>query len=64
VLGTLYGNVRTHHDLPKFMDLVMDGSYIDLGKLITKKFKLDQINDVYDAMTKREIIGRWVCAFE
>ena len=64
VLGTLYGNVRTHHDLPKFMDLVMDGAYIDLGELITKKFNLDQINDVYNAMTKREIIGRWVCAFE
>jgi D-arabinose 1-dehydrogenase-like Zn-dependent alcohol dehydrogenase len=42
----------------------MDGTYIDLGKLITRKFKLDQINDVYNAMTKREIIGRWVCAFE
>jgi len=64
VLGTMYGNVRTHQDLPKFMDLIMDGVYIDLSKLITRKFKLDQIGDVFSAMTKREIIGRWVCAFE
>ena len=64
VLGTLYGNVRTHHDLPKFMDLVMDGTYINLGRLITRKFRLNEIGDVFDAMTKREIIGRWVCAFE
>jgi len=42
----------------------MDGVYIDLSKLITRKFKLDQIGDVFSAMTKREIIGRWVCAFE
>ena len=64
ILGTLYGNVRTHHDLPKFMDLVMNGTYISLGKLMTKKFKLEEINDVFNAMTKREIVGRWVCAFE
>jgi Zn-dependent alcohol dehydrogenase len=64
VLGTMYGNVRTHQDLPKFMDLVMDGAYINLSKLITRKFSLDQISDVFDAMTKRQIIGRWVCAFE
>jgi Zn-dependent alcohol dehydrogenase len=64
ILGTLYGNVRTHHDLPKFMDLVLDGGYANLGKLITKKFKLEDINDVFDAMGKRQIVGRWVCAFE
>ncbi len=42
----------------------MDGTYINPGKLITRKFKPDQTNDVFNAMTKREIVGRWVCAFE
>jgi Zn-dependent alcohol dehydrogenase len=46
------------------MDLVMDGGYIDLARLITKKFRLEEINDVFDAMTKHQIKGRWVCAFE
>lgn len=64
ILGTLYGNIRTHHDLPAFVDMVMRGEYIDLGKLISKKFKVEQINDVFDAMAKRQIIGRWVCAWD
>jgi S-(hydroxymethyl)glutathione dehydrogenase / alcohol dehydrogenase len=64
VIGTLYGNVRTHHDLPRFMDMITDRDFIDLGKLITRRFKLDEINEVYQAMTKRQIVGRWVCSFE
>jgi Zn-dependent alcohol dehydrogenase len=64
IIGTLYGGVHTHQDLPKIADMIMDGTYINLNKLITKKFKLEQINDVYGAMTKRQIIGRWVCAFD
>jgi S-(hydroxymethyl)glutathione dehydrogenase/alcohol dehydrogenase len=63
ILGTLYGNVRTHQDLPKFMDMISRGDYIDLGKLISKKFKLNEIPEVHQAMTRREIVGRWVCEF-
>jgi len=37
---------------------------LKLDKLISKKFKLDQINDVADAMVKRQIKGRWVCAWD
>jgi S-(hydroxymethyl)glutathione dehydrogenase/alcohol dehydrogenase len=64
IIGTLYGGVHTHQDLSKIADMIMDGTYINLNKLITKKFKLEQINDVYETMTKRQIIGRWVCAFD
>jgi S-(hydroxymethyl)glutathione dehydrogenase/alcohol dehydrogenase len=63
IIGTLYGNVRTHQDLPKFADMIMRGEYIDLNKLISRKFKLEEINDVNEAMTRREIVGRWVCQF-
>ena len=35
-----------------------------LDKLITKKFKLEEINDVADAMVKRRINGRWVCELD
>jgi len=58
--GTLYGNVRTHIDIPTFADMAMKGSF-DLAKLITKKFKVEEINKVTEAMEKRQIIGRWVC---
>jgi S-(hydroxymethyl)glutathione dehydrogenase/alcohol dehydrogenase len=64
IIGTLYGGVHTHQDLPKLADMVMNGSYIDLNKLISKKFRLEQINDAFEAMTKRQIIGRWVCEFD
>ena len=34
---------------------------LKLDKLITKKFKVEEINEVAEAMKRREIIGRWVC---
>ena len=64
IKGCLYGNVDVSHDLRMLADMVMDGRYINLSKLITKKFRLEQINDAFEAMTKRQIIGRWVCTFE
>ena len=64
ILGTLYGNVRTHHELPAIVDQIARGEYMDLSKLITKTFKLEEINDVYDAMTEGRIIGRWVCEWD
>jgi Zn-dependent alcohol dehydrogenase len=61
--GTVYGNIRTHEDIPVFADMVMRGDY-KLDKLISKRFKLEEINDVVEAMEKRQIIGRWICEFE
>jgi len=31
-----------------------------LDKLISKKFKEEEINDVVEALKNRQIIGRWV----
>lgn len=64
ILGTLYGNVQTHHELPTIIDIVSRGEYMDLSKLISKKFKLEDINDVFKAMGEHKIIGRWVCEFD
>ncbi len=64
ILGTLYGNVRTHYDLPRFMDMIIRGDYIGMDKLISKRFKLEEINEVHQAMTNHEIVGRWVCEFD
>ena len=60
--GTLYGNIRTQEDIPAFSDMIMRGEY-KVDKLFTKKFKLEEINDVADAMRQRQIVGRWVCEF-
>jgi S-(hydroxymethyl)glutathione dehydrogenase/alcohol dehydrogenase len=64
ILGCLFGDIHVWEDIPKFVDMIMDGRYISLDKLITKKFKLEEITDVYDAMAKHEIIGRWICEFD
>jgi len=61
--GTVYGNISPKEDIPAFVDLIMRGDY-KLDKLIGRKFKLQEINEVVDAMTKRQILGRWVCAFD
>jgi len=61
--GTTYGNTSAREDIPVFVDMVMRGVY-KLDKLISRKFKLDEINNVAEALSKRQVIGRWVCSFE
>jgi S-(hydroxymethyl)glutathione dehydrogenase/alcohol dehydrogenase len=63
VVGTLYGNIRTHEDIPTLADMAMNGDF-ELDKLISKKFKVEEINEVTEAMGKRQIIGRWVCEWD
>ena len=63
VIGTLYGNIRPHEDIPTFADMAMKGDF-QLDKLVSKKFKVEEINQVVDAMEKRQIIGRWVCEWK
>jgi Zn-dependent alcohol dehydrogenase len=63
ILGNVYGSISTHIDIPRLVDLVLKGD-LKLDKLISKTFKLEEINDVADAMEKRQIRGRWVCKWD
>ncbi len=63
IMGNLYGSISTHLDIPRIVNMAMKED-LKLDKLVTNKFKLEQINDVADAMYKRQIQGRWVCAFD
>ena len=63
VEGTLYGNIQTHRDIHAFADMGKKGD-LKLDNLISNTFKIDEINDVVEAMQKREIIGRWVCKWD
>ncbi len=58
--GVLYGSLRHQIDIPRLANLALKGD-LRVDKLISKHFKLEEINDVVQAMEKREIIGRWVC---
>jgi len=63
ILGNLYGSISTHIDIPRLVTLAKTGD-LKLDKLVTNKFKLKDINEVADAMIKREIKGRWVCEWD
>ena len=63
IMGNLYGSISTYVDIPKFVQMAMK-SDLKLDKLVTNKFKLEDINDVADQMHKRQIRGRWVLAWD
>ena len=59
----LYGMFFTHIDIPRIVHMAMTRD-MKLDKLVTNKFKLEDINDVAEKMRSRQILGRWVCALD
>ena len=54
VAGTYYGTANTARDFPLFGKLYLEGK-LDLDRLITKTYTLDQINQAYAEMLNGEI---------
>ena len=48
MIGCNYGDIHLHEDLPAFADMIMEGRY-NLQKLISRRFKLEEINEAYQA---------------
>ena len=63
ILGTLYGMISTHVDIPRLVHMAMTHD-LKLDRLVAHKFKLEDINDVAEKLLKRQIQGRWVCAWD
>jgi Zn-dependent alcohol dehydrogenase len=63
-VGSPFGGTCASVDIPRYIDMLRRKDILKLDKLITKKFKVEQINDVANAMVKKQIKGRWVCAWE
>ncbi len=63
IIGNLYGMISTHVDIPRLVHMAMTHD-LKLDKLVANKFKLEDINNVADKMLKRQLRGRWVCAWE
>lgn len=61
VTGTYYGTANTVRDFPLFADLYLKGK-LDLDRLISKTYSLDQINQAYADMLSGEI-ARGVIVF-
>jgi len=55
IMGSTQGDMIPQIDIPRYIDLFMSGK-LPIDKLITKTYKLDQINEAFEAMEKGETI--------
>lgn len=63
IIGTMFGDLPMEIHVPRLVDLAMKFDF-KFDKLITNKFKLEQLSDVADKMLKRQILGRWVLQWD
>jgi NDMA-dependent alcohol dehydrogenase len=54
VTGSFYGSCRPHVDMPLVLDLYMDGR-LPLDRLVTRTYRLEEINDAFAAMNAGEV---------
>jgi S-(hydroxymethyl)glutathione dehydrogenase/alcohol dehydrogenase len=55
LLGCVYGSAQVRRDFPRFISLVETGR-LDLGAMVSRRIKLDEINDAFRAMEAGEVI--------
>jgi S-(hydroxymethyl)glutathione dehydrogenase/alcohol dehydrogenase len=60
--GTYYGSANIRRDFPRLLDLWRAGR-LDLEGMITRRLKIEDINDAFDAMKSGEVI-RQVITFD
>ena len=53
VTGSYYGSASTARDFPLYIDLYQRG-LLDLDRLVSKTYRLDQINEAYADMLSGE----------
>jgi S-(hydroxymethyl)glutathione dehydrogenase/alcohol dehydrogenase len=62
VIASMYGSARPHIDFPRLLNLYKAGK-LKLDELITRRFRLEQINTAFEVLGKGEV-ARSVIAFE
>jgi S-(hydroxymethyl)glutathione dehydrogenase/alcohol dehydrogenase len=55
LLGCVYGSAQVRRDFPRFISLVESGR-LDLGAMVSRRIKLDEVNDAFRAMQAGEVI--------
>jgi S-(hydroxymethyl)glutathione dehydrogenase / alcohol dehydrogenase len=55
LLGCVYGSAQVRRDFPRFVHLVETGR-LDLGTMVSRRIKLDEVNDAFTAMKAGEVI--------
>jgi S-(hydroxymethyl)glutathione dehydrogenase/alcohol dehydrogenase len=54
-LGCYYGSAQVRRDFPRFVELVETGR-LDIGSMVSRRIKLDDVNDAFRAMEAGEVI--------
>jgi NDMA-dependent alcohol dehydrogenase len=60
--GTMYGSIRPTVDIPRLVDLYLDGR-LNLDQLISRTYTLDEINDGFEALRTGQV-ARGVVVFD
>jgi S-(hydroxymethyl)glutathione dehydrogenase / alcohol dehydrogenase len=55
LLGCMYGSAQVRRDFPRFVQLVETGR-LDIGSMVSRRIKLDEVNDAFRAMEAGEVI--------
>ncbi len=54
-LGCMYGSAQVRRDFPRLVGLVETGR-LDVGSMVSRRIKLDEVNDAFRAMEAGEVI--------
>ena len=55
ITSTIQGDIVAPVDIPRYINLFMEGK-LPIDKLITRTYKLEQINEAFEAMKNGEVI--------
>jgi len=55
IISTIQGDIVAPVDIPRYVNLFMEGK-LPIDRLITRTYRLDQINEAFAAMEKGEVI--------
>jgi S-(hydroxymethyl)glutathione dehydrogenase/alcohol dehydrogenase len=55
IVGTLYGSANVRTDFVKLIELAKKGD-LELGKMVSRRIKIEEINDAFRAMLEGEVI--------
>lgn len=61
-IGSIGGSSRPDQDFPHFVRMFKEGE-LDLNALVTRRYRLDQINEAVGALERGEIAGRSILEF-
>lgn len=61
-IGSIGGSCAPDRDFPRFLEWLENGD-LDLGAMVTRRYRIEQINDATDALASGAISGRAILEF-